>query len=66
MNITFKKIHQNKKYQCLIRIFDVSMRYLSNLSIEFLTISMNSVTYPEIWRSPYGDAASHYGHAASP
>jgi len=26
---------------------------------------MNSVTYPEIWRSPYGDAASPVGDAAS-
>ncbi len=25
----------------------------------------DSITYPEIWRSPYGDAASHYGDAAS-
>ncbi len=39
-----------------------------NLEILFLTRSRtsNSVTYPEIWRSPYGDAASHYGDAASP
>jgi hypothetical protein len=26
----------------------------------------SSVTCPEIWRSPYGDAASPYGDAASP
>jgi len=26
---------------------------------------MSSVTYPEIWRSPYGDAASLSGGAVS-
>jgi len=26
----------------------------------------SSVTYTEIWRSPYGDAVSPYGNAASP
>ncbi len=27
---------------------------------------MSSVTYPEIWRSPYGEPASSYGNTASP
>jgi hypothetical protein len=31
-----------------------------------ILLNVNSVTYPEIWRSPYGDAASHYLDAASP
>ncbi len=32
--------------------------YFVNLEIK--NSVTNSVTYPEIWRSPYGDAASHY------
>jgi len=30
-----------------------------------ITEPLSSVTYPEIWRSPYGDAASSYGGVAS-
>jgi len=38
----------------------------TNRAMMFLQrLNVSSVTYPEIWRSPYGDAASPVGDAAS-
>jgi len=37
----------------------------SNSGERWYTI-LSCVTYPEIWRSPYGDAASPYRDTASP